>query len=87
MWGVRAIRVGLLSAGLLAIVAGAGCCECGPFVRKGDAPPASLPAQAVYPDIDENGLRRVQGEWKRGGGWFKDQPQHLTPEKIEGGIL
>jgi hypothetical protein len=29
-------------------------------------------------------LRQVQNEWERI--WFNDQPSHLTPERVHGGI-
>ncbi|MFM7150086.1 MAG: hypothetical protein ACKO23_09615 [Gemmataceae bacterium] len=29
-------------------------------------------------------LRQIELEWERI--WFKDQPSHLTPERIHGGI-
>lgn len=29
-------------------------------------------------------LRQIQNEWERI--WFTDQPSHLTPERIHGGI-
>lgn len=30
------------------------------------------------------GLRQIQGEWDRF--WFTDQPSHLTPIRVHGGI-
>jgi hypothetical protein len=30
-------------------------------------------------------LRHIKNEWRRF--WFNDQPSHLTPERIHGGIL
>lgn len=29
-------------------------------------------------------LRQIRGEWRRI--WFTDQPSHLTPERVHGGI-
>jgi len=29
-------------------------------------------------------LRQIEGEWARF--WFVDQPSHLTPERIHGGV-
>lgn len=29
-------------------------------------------------------LRQIRGEWQRI--WFTDQPSHLTPERVHGGI-
>jgi hypothetical protein len=30
-------------------------------------------------------LRQIEGEWRRF--WFNDQPSHLTPERVHGGII
>ena len=38
--------------------------------------------QLLYQSED---LRQIQNEWRRF--WFNDQPSHLTPERIHGGIL
>lgn len=74
MWGIRAIRVGMFLGGLLVAVALVGCQS-----WKGTAAPTA-PATG-----DDKDPERVLSEWKRGGG-FKDQPEHLTPERIHGGI-
>ena len=37
--------------------------------------------QLLYQSED---LRQIQNEWRRF--WFNDQPSHLTPERIHGGI-
>ncbi len=34
-------------------------------------------------NVSEN-LRQMEGEWQRF--WFTDQPSHLTPTRIHGGI-
>ena len=38
--------------------------------------------QLLYQSED---LRQIKNEWRRF--WFNDQPSHLTPERIHGGIL
>ncbi|MGL6076099.1 MAG: hypothetical protein ACRC8S_18225 [Fimbriiglobus sp.] len=30
-------------------------------------------------------LRQIEGIWRRF--WFNDQPSHMTPERIHGGIM
>jgi len=30
-------------------------------------------------------LRQIEGTWRRF--WFNDMPSHLTPERIDGGIM
>ena len=35
--------------------------------------------------LQQEDLRQVEGEWRRY--WANDQPSHLTPERIHGGIL
>lgn len=30
-------------------------------------------------------LRQIEAEWRRF--WFNDQPSHLTPERVHGGII
>jgi hypothetical protein len=38
--------------------------------------------QLLYQSED---LRQIENEWRRF--WFNDQPSHLTPERIHGGII
>ena len=73
MWGIRAIRVGAI---MLAVIVCAGCCETCQLRRKDDTKAAPAPEGTDEPTL---------GVWKRGGGWFKDQPP-VTPERITGGI-
>ncbi len=42
MWGIRAIRVGVLLGGVLALLVGAGCCHCWPWSKDEEpkVPPA-----------------------------------------------
>ena len=87
MWGVRAIRVGLLLCGSLATIAGSGCCDCCQRLWKGEktVPASQSNTSALRDDKD---AEKVLSEWKRSpADWgFKDQPSHLTPEQIKGGI-
>lgn len=78
MWGVRAIRVGVLLCGS---VVGAGCQHVSrPLIpsANGSIEPRELKAQE-----ETNGAGQT---WHRGGTRFKDQPSHLTPDQITGGI-
>jgi hypothetical protein len=84
MWGIRAIRVGVMLGGLLAATASTGCFECCKNLCGGKT---TLPANSSPELQDTEGLRTVEGDWKRGGGWFKDQPtSEPTPERVHGGI-
>ena len=78
MWGLRAVRVGVLVGGLLALIAGSGCCTCCQNLwGTKSAPPAEV--------SDEDKERdEALKNWRRP--WFTDQPGHLTPERIHGGI-
>ena len=88
MWGIRAIRVGVLLCGVLALVVAAGCQNAWkghrPMIEPGGSPtPRNLQSQENSGD-DKN-PERVLNDWNRGGR-FQDQPKHLTPERIHGGI-
>jgi hypothetical protein len=50
-------------------------------VRVNTAEPTARMQQLLYQSED---LRQVGNEWRRF--WFNDQPSHLTPERIHGGI-
>jgi hypothetical protein len=61
MWGSRAIRVGVLLGGVLALLVGAGCCHCWPCSKDEEpkAPPkfsndqpSHLPAERVHGGIE-----------------------------------
>jgi hypothetical protein len=34
--------------------------------------------------VQSENLRQIQGEWRRF--WMNDQPSHLTPDRVDGGI-
>lgn len=90
MWGIRAIRVGVLLCGVLATIAGCSCQN--PWVGQplipsrsgGDLTPRNLQSQE---DTDDKDAEKVLREWKRNpADWgFKDQ-MRLTPERVHGGI-
>ena len=79
MRGIRAIRVGVILGGLLALTASSGCCECcrSLWGTKSGPPPKAETQQ------DEQTIK----EWKRTpADWgFKDE-KTLTPERVHGGI-
>jgi hypothetical protein len=84
MWGIRAIRAGLLACGLLLIIAGAGCCDCCKNLWKSEkAVPTSQPTAGAKGD--DKDAEKVLSDWKS---WrsSEDQPSHLPPERIHGGI-
>jgi hypothetical protein len=82
MWGIRAIQVAALLYGAPALVALVGCQN----MWSGDRPliesrdqsiaPRNLGAQET-PDDSQPVVRRR---------FFDDQPKHLTPERVHGGI-
>ena len=74
MLGIRAIRVGVFLGGLLAALAGSGCCHCCQSLWKGDEPK----------NWDELPMQTESSE--RGKYQFDDKPTQLTPERIHGGI-
>jgi hypothetical protein len=76
MWGIRAIRVGLLLCGSLAIIAGSGCCDCC----------QSLWGTKKVSKDDTKDPNQAPGSWNPETGHFNDQPTHITPERIHGGI-
>ena len=87
MWGIRAIRVGCFLGGLLVTTAGSGCCESCQNLWNGEKPPigASEPTEQGAPTKGATESEPTLGSWNREGR-FKDQPGHLTPDKIHGGI-
>lgn len=80
MWGIRAIRVGVLLCGLLAL----GCSDSHQNLwGTKSAPPTKSEPQ---PDGPEAVLKK----WNRGAqsypGYPNEPESHLTPERIHGGI-
>ena len=60
----------------LALAANSGC-----ILNQYSSDPNIRMQQLLYQSED---LRQIQNEWRRF--WFNDQPSHLTPERIHGGI-
>jgi hypothetical protein len=71
------MRRSLLSALLAALVLGnAGC-----FINIYSSDPNRRILELLNNSED---LRQIEYEWERI--WFTDQPSHLTPERVHGGI-
>lgn len=86
MWGIRTIRVGVFLCGLVMSVAGCGAMNTGvPLIPSRDQSIAPRNLQSQENSGDDKNPERVLNDWNRGGR-FQDQPKHLTPERIKGGI-
>ena len=72
---IRKLFLGLVVASGLA--ANTGC-----LLNQYSSHPHERMEQLLYQSED---LRQIKGTWRRF--WFNDQPSHLTPERIHGGIL
>jgi hypothetical protein len=60
----------------VALSANSGC-----ILNQYSSDPNIRMQQLLYQSED---LRQIHNEWRRF--WFNDQPGHLTPERIHGGI-
>jgi hypothetical protein len=65
---------------ILAAFAAVGLANQGCFSALG-SDPNTRTASLIHQSED---LRQIRGEWQRI--WFTDQPSHLTPERVHGGI-
>ena len=61
----------------IALSSNVGC-----FLPIYDADPAVRAKQLIYTSED---MRAMREEWHRF--WFLDQPDHMTPLRVDGGIL
>jgi hypothetical protein len=66
---------------LLAAVAGLGIANTGCFLNIYSSDPNRRVNELLNTSED---LRQIEYEWERI--WFVDQPSHLTPERVHGGI-
>ena len=71
----RTLVLGLIAA--LVLTTNSGC-----MLNQYSSDPNIRMQQLLYHSED---LRQIQNEWRRF--WFNDQPSHLTPERIHGGII
>ena len=72
---MRRILCGLLLA--LVLSSSVGC-----LLPIYSADPARRAQQLIYTSED---LRSILDEWERF--WFLDQPSHLTPQRVHGGVI
>ena len=73
-WG-RRLMLGVAAA--IGLTANTGC-----LINQYAGDPNERMHQLLNQSED---LRQIKQEWKRF--WFNDQPGHLTPERIHGGII
>jgi hypothetical protein len=71
----RKLILGAVAA--IGLTANTGC-----LVNQYSGDPNVRMQQLLYQSED---LRQIGQEWRRF--WFNDQPGHLTPERIHGGII
>lgn len=53
----------------------------GCFINIWSSDPNTRIEQLIYASED---LRQIEGEWRRF--WFTDQPSHMTPVRVHGGV-
>lgn len=66
---------------LLAAIVVLGLANTGCFINAYSSDPNRRMAELINQSED---LRQIELEWERI--WFTDQPSHLTPERVHGGI-
>lgn len=66
---------------VLAAVAALGISNAGCLINIYSSNPNRRMAELINTSED---LRQIEYEWERI--WFTDQPSHLTPERVHGGI-
>ncbi len=72
---VRKLILGAVALGGLSL--NSGC-----LLNQYSSDPNVRMQQLLYNSED---LRQIGSEWRRL--WFNDQPSHMTPERIHGGII
>jgi hypothetical protein len=68
--------------GLLALVGILAAAQCGCLLNIWSGDPVRRSRQLLV--VSEN-LRVIEDEWERI--WFTDQPSHLTPYRVDGGVV
>jgi hypothetical protein len=66
---------------LLAVVAGMMAGNSGCLINEYSSDPNRRVNELM---TQSENLRQIESEWERI--WFTDQPSHLTPERVHGGI-
>jgi hypothetical protein len=69
-------RLLVLAAVVGLILSNSGC-----FINLYSSDPNERMEQLI---VNSENLRQIKEEWKRI--WFTDQPSHLTPDRVHGGI-
>jgi len=67
---------------ILGAVAAAGIAANSGCINQYSGDPKTRTEQLIYQSED---LRQFGAAWRRF--WFNDQPSHLTPERLHGGIV
>lgn len=70
-------RLIFISCCLLALCGNVGC-----FLPIYSGDPAIRTRQLIY---ESENMRHIMEEWERF--WFLDQPSHLTPRRVHGGVI
>jgi hypothetical protein len=66
---------------LLAAILVPGFCSTGCLINTYSSDPNRRISELL---VDSENLRQIEYEWERI--WFTDEPSHLTPERVHGGI-
>jgi hypothetical protein len=66
---------------MLALVAGMAVANAGCLINAYSSDPTERTHELITQSED---FRQMRAEWQRF--WFVDQPSHLTPERVHGGI-
>ena len=69
-------RLTLLAAAACLTLSNTGC-----LLNIWSSDPNTRMEQLLFTSED---LRQIEGEWRRF--WFTDQPSHLTPVRVHGGV-
>ena len=72
---MRRLLIAFAAAG--ALVGSGGC-----FVNEYSSDPNRRVVELLNQSED---LRQMNNEWRRF--WFNDMPSHMTPERVDGGIM
>ncbi len=67
---------------LVLAVSGLVLCQTGCFINIYSADPNRRVRELLNQSED---LRQIEYEWERI--WFTDMPSHLTPERVDGGVM
>jgi hypothetical protein len=74
-------RLGMRRLLLLSAVAGLAVGNAGCFINAYSSNPTRRMHELINNSED---LRQIEYEWERM--WFMDEPSHMTPERVHGGV-